>query len=186
MLRHYYKERIKHAFRFRTRRGYGVHSPYMFNLIMSVLRDKKSNCTNYPNIRIKKGHNRKLMRITYRIINFLKVERIYAEGNRTTLLQSYIPNIKIETEPDYIKDSCFLWLDNNPNRGEFEIYNILNWAKSTKEHHSVLITNINKNNEQRQLWNMLSKIAKVKVEMMWCGLLIFDEKLQIGSYHLLP
>ena len=30
----YLKERIKHAVRFRHKRGYGVHSPFMFNLIL--------------------------------------------------------------------------------------------------------------------------------------------------------
>ena len=31
----YLKERIKHAVRFRHKRGYGVHSPFMFNLILT-------------------------------------------------------------------------------------------------------------------------------------------------------
>lgn len=35
----YLKERIKHAVRFRHKRGYGVHSPFMFNLILNVIRD---------------------------------------------------------------------------------------------------------------------------------------------------
>ena len=35
----YLKERIKHAVRFRHKRGYGVHSPFMFNLILNVIQN---------------------------------------------------------------------------------------------------------------------------------------------------
>ena len=37
----YLKERLKHVIRFRHKREYGVHSPFMFNLILNVIRDKR-------------------------------------------------------------------------------------------------------------------------------------------------
>ncbi len=43
----YLKERIKHAVRFRHKRGYGVHSPFMFNLILNVIRDREKQF-QYP------------------------------------------------------------------------------------------------------------------------------------------
>ena len=43
----YLKERLKHVIRFRHKRGYGVHSPFMFNLILNVIRDKEKQFV-YP------------------------------------------------------------------------------------------------------------------------------------------
>ena len=36
----YLKQRFKHAIRFRHKRGYGVHSPFVFDLITSVIKEK--------------------------------------------------------------------------------------------------------------------------------------------------
>ena len=52
----YLRERIKHAVRFRHKRGFGVHSPFMFNLILNVIRDKEKKF-NYPE---EAEHNRKI------------------------------------------------------------------------------------------------------------------------------
>ena len=41
MIGRYLKERVKHAVRFRHKRGYGVHSPFMFNFILNVIRDRR-------------------------------------------------------------------------------------------------------------------------------------------------
>lgn len=186
MLRHYYKERIKHAFRFRTRRGYGVHSPYMFNLIMCVLRDKKSNKYTYPPFNLSRSKDRKLIKLTYRLLSYLNPTIIYASGYRCELLKRCLPQYNIETSPQSILNASVVWIDNNNNRTQTEINAILEWAISNKEPHAILITNINKNENQRALWEKLKEVAKVNVEMMWCGLLIFNSKLQVGSYHMLP
>ena len=36
----YLKQRLKHAIRFRHKRGFGVHSPFVFDLITNVLKEK--------------------------------------------------------------------------------------------------------------------------------------------------
>ncbi|MBE6333244.1 MAG: hypothetical protein E7071_00255 [Bacteroidales bacterium] len=186
MNRRYYKERIKHAFRFRTKRGYGVHSPFMFNLIMTVLRDKKSNLYTYPNFSARKRADRKLLRLSYRLMLHLKMEKVFILGNRGDMLMQSIPAFEYETSLENIKSCNYVWLDNN-NIDERELLQTLQlWARGINEHHSILITNIHKSPQQRTIWQALSREAKVKVEMMWCGILIFDEKLQPGSYHLLP
>ena len=67
----YLKERIKHAVRFRHKRGYGVHSPFMFNLILNVIRDRekqfqyperleRENCLNH--------RERKIFRLLSRLV----------------------------------------------------------------------------------------------------------------------
>ena len=72
----YLKERIKHAVRFRHKRGYGVHSPFMFNLILNVIRDRekqfqyperleRENCLNH--------RERKIFRLLSRLVRSLRV-----------------------------------------------------------------------------------------------------------------
>lgn len=75
----YLRERIKHAVRFRHKRGFGVHSPFMFNLILNVIRDKEKKF-NYPEeaehnrkIRLKQ---RKLYRLICRLVCFLNVDYV--------------------------------------------------------------------------------------------------------------
>ena len=72
----YLKERIKHAVRFRHKRGYGVHSPFMFHLILNVIRDKEKRFS-YPEGLEKKLRNRekKVYRLLARLICHLKVKQ---------------------------------------------------------------------------------------------------------------
>ncbi len=186
MNRRYYKERIKHAFRFRTKRGYGVHSPFMFNLIMTVLRDKKSNLYTYPKFTVRKKSDKKLLRLTYRLLIHLKIDKIFAYGNRSEMLTQNIPIVEYENNIEKIEECKYIWLDNNQLSIQEITPILMDWSEKIKEHHSILITNIHKSPQQRAVWQALSNCAKVKVEMMWCGILIFDSKLQPGSYHLLP
>lgn len=187
MLRHYYKERLKHALRFRTKRGYGVHSPYMFNLIMKVLRDKRSNLYHYPVFNTNKNRDKKLLRLSYRIFSFMKPELVYISGVRSSLMSKNITTTNYTTDFSQIESCSILWFDTpHAHYSQKEIEQLEHWATTTSGNHSILITNINKDSKQRELWLRLTPLAKVKVEMMWCGLLIFDTKLQVGSYHMLP
>lgn len=186
LIKHYYKERLKHAIRFRTKRGYGVHSPYMFNLIINVLRSKKSNPYNYPSFTYNNAGERKLLQLTHRLKEHIQPEKIFVIGARTERLKNYIKDVKITTSVNEIYSCKLLWIDtlNTPIDGI--IPTIIDWCCKYDGYHAILITNINKIAQQRNLWQIIAPIAKVKVEMMWCGLLIFDTKLQPGSYHLLP
>lgn len=75
----YLKERIKHAVRFRHKRGFGVHSPFMFNLILNVIRDKEKQFT-YPEMLeqadVLTQRERKVFRLLSRLIRYLKVKKL--------------------------------------------------------------------------------------------------------------
>ncbi len=261
MLRYYYTQRLKHALRFRTKRGYGVHSPYMFNLIMNVLRDRRRTPFRYPTERVSLSHrDRKLFRLTYRLNLFLHNDKLYASGKRATLLRDYLSGGRgvevldgegasqgvgrVESGRGAIKgvevcsdlgefaelaEFSFLWLDSGSGKGkkrgkrgkkdrkrmvmngdgigeandsvgagerrndaeseeskEMVEARICEWAERRDGHHTVLITEINRDATQQRLWKRLSEMATVRIEMLWFGLLIFDPKLQPGTYHLLP
>ena len=85
----YLKERIKHAVRFRHKRGYGVHSPFMFNLILNVIRDRekqfqyperleRENCLNH--------RERKIFRLLSRLVRSLRVHRMICLGKNADIL----------------------------------------------------------------------------------------------------
>ncbi len=251
MLRYYYTQRLKHALRFRTKRGYGVHSPYMFNLIMNVLRDRRRAPFRYPTERVSLSHrDRKLFRLTYRLNLFLHNDKLYASGNRAALLKEYLSGGRgvdvldgeaslqgvgrVESgrgglravevccdlgESVELEEFSFLWLDSGSRKGkkrgkrgkerrrvegemmemrerrsdpeseegrEMREARICEWAERREGHHTVLITEINRDATQQRLWKRLSEMATVRIEMLWFGLLIFDPKLQPGTYHLLP
>ena len=74
----YLKERIKHAVRFLHKRGFGVHSPFMFNLILNVIRDR-DRTFDYP-LEWEKWNllsrlERKIFRLLSRLIRHLEVRR---------------------------------------------------------------------------------------------------------------
>ena len=89
----YLKERIKHAVRFRHKRGFGVHSPFMFNLILNVIRDKEKQFT-YPEMLeqadVLTQRERKVFRLLSRLIRYLKVKKIECLGYNADLLAEYL------------------------------------------------------------------------------------------------
>ena len=187
MLGYYYTQRLKHAIRFRTKRGFGVHSPYMFNLITNVLRERRKSAHLYPAESRRLGHrDSKLLRLTLRLNDFLKPSDIYAAGKRTEMLKRYIGSARIHEDAAEIDQCSFIWLDVCGIKNRELLPKLCAWAADSSSHRSILITDINRNRYQRQIWRALGYKATVKVEMMWCGILIFDPKLQNGSYHMLP
>ena len=92
----YLKERIKHAVRFRHKRGYGVHSPFMFNLILNVIRDRekqfqyperleRENCLNH--------RERKIFRLLSRLVRSLRVHRMICLGKNADILCRYLQEV---------------------------------------------------------------------------------------------
>ena len=70
----YFRERLKHAVRFRHKRGYGVHSPFMFHLILEVIRDRGKRYIYPPAAEHLRGirfGERKLYRLAFRLCSYL-------------------------------------------------------------------------------------------------------------------
>ena len=98
----YLKERVKHAVRFRHKRGYGVHSPFMFNLILNVIRDRE-RLFDYPleweRRELLRHRERKVFRLLSRLIRYLRVERVVCLGEHAEHLgQLYRGNPKYPPE----------------------------------------------------------------------------------------
>lgn len=185
----YLKERLKHAIRFRHKRGYGVHSPFMFNLILNVIRDREKRFS-YPveleQANILNRRERKVFRLLARLIRHLRVHRIVCLGLNSSLLASYLSMVYQEADvcdvPDRLSDADFVYI----GRRTLAFINLLNdeeWIKDYPKY--IVIADIYKDARHARLWRQLNEKATVSVDMMWYGLLFFDRKIQKGRYRLI-
>lgn len=187
----YLKERIKHAVRFRHKRGYGVHSPFMFHLILEVIRDKEKRFS-YPEALEKADllsrRERKVFRLLSRLIRYLKVEKVVCTGNRSDLLSEYLslvyPSASIlSNRTAAFSEADFIYIGRRT-------CNILPGTTDfTKIPDSglkyLVIADIYKDEFNARLWRQFRDKATVSVDMMWYGLLFFDDKIQKGKYNLI-
>lgn len=185
----YLKERLKHAVRFRHKRGYGVHSPFMFYFILNVLRDKGKQFT-YPETGIKMNfpgrRERKVFRLLSRLIRYFRVHRVVCIGRNAEMLVDYLKHTNPEV---YMKSNVleelpvadFICLGRKTSEilpVEFSFGEML----SNKPKYMV-IADIYKDSFNGRLWRQYRDKATVSVDMMWYGLLLFDEKIQPGKYN---
>lgn len=188
----YVKERIKHAIRFRHKRGFGVHSPFMFHLILNVIRDK-DNLYTYPERAEKKAgiryKERKFYRLLYRLASYLEVKQVTCLSAHAENAMLYLEELSPETvvssnrlsdlqQADFVylgRDARVLLQNQWPR--------LLALAAGQKR--CVVVTHIYKNSFNAKVWQELRREATVTVDMMWYGILFFDEKLQKGRYNLI-
>ena len=183
----YLKERIKHAVRFRHKRGYGVHSPFMFNLILNVIRDKGKRF-DYPRTierQGKYGHReRKLFRLLYRLAFYLKCRNILCSGRYAETLVTYLSYLsqekQIGTDKAEIEQADFIFIGRDAGILEGKLF-----IAGCNEARCIVIMDIYKNKANARLWRKGKSEAKVAVDMMWYGILFFDPKLQPGRYNLM-
>lgn len=187
----YLKERLKHAIRFRHKRGFGVHSPFMFNLILNVIRDKEKQFT-YPEALEKADllsrRERKVFRLQSRLIRHLKVKRAVCFGNKATLLTQYLSMAYPEAlitpnQTQELSQAVFIYIGRQTCR---QLQGNTDWGHIVAHPpRYIVIADIYKDNFNACLWRQLKEKATVSVDMMWYGLLLFDDKIQQGKYNLI-
>lgn len=187
----YLRERLKHAVRFRHKRGFGVHSPFMFHLILQVIRDRERQYVYPPEADRGKRigyRKRKFCRLLFRLASYLHTERVLCLSTRPGKIIAYlqaVPGVReITTEPCNIADSDFVYIGNDARTLLQSCLSgfIEECGRSRK---CIVITDIHRNSFNADLWLQLRGKATVTVDMMWYGLLFFDEKLQKGRYNLI-
>lgn len=179
--------------RFRHKRGFGVHSPFMFNLILNVIRDKGKQFA-YPESLEKEGklghREKKVFRLLSRLIRYLDVRRVACYGVEASRMGDYLRTTAKETDinvnnADMQEDADFIYIGRN-----FRQYVPLEKLGSVvsgnpSARRCIMIVDIYKNPAAGKLWRQLGEKANVRVDMMWYGILFFDQKLQKGRYNLI-
>lgn len=183
----YLRERIKHIVRFRHKRGFGVHSPFMFNLILNVIRDKGKRF-DYPleeEVRQNLRHKElKFFRLIFRLLSFLGCRRVVCLGKVSETLPAYL---------SYVSNAIEFPADGVDKTDEVDFIVIgrdaknvgLEFMRQRNQIRCIVIADIYKNGNNTRLWRLGKKEATVSIDMMWYGILFFDEKLQKGHYNLI-
>lgn len=190
MMYSYWKERIKHAVRFRHKRGFGVHSPFMFHFILAVLRDK-GHCFSYPEGAEKitgvSYRQRKLYRLLYRLVVFLKSNNALCISTVCKLPVAYLQEGAVQVscnDPVLMKEADFVYI--GTDIPDFWVEQKAEWTKMVgNRKQCIVITDIHKKGVNACLWRQWEVKATVRIDMMWYGILLFNEKLQKGKYNLM-
>lgn len=187
----YLKERIKHAVRFRHKRGYGVHSPFMFNLILNVIRDKDKQFI-YPeaweSAGVLKSREKTVFRLLSRLIRYLRVRRVVCFGSNASLLADYLAQVYQEASvqsnlSERIEQADFVYIGRRACEFLPEGFSLSAILKGQTKY--IVVADIYKDPFNARIWRQYRNVATVSVDMMWYGLLFFDEKIQKGKYSLM-
>lgn len=188
----YLRERFKHAVRFRHKRGFGVHSPFMFNFILNVIRDRRHRFV-YPaeaerqkDIRYR---DRKFYRLLHRLCVYQSPCQVLCIGDKNERLRQYLqrPGEKgnmMEDRPEAWTEADMVYVGPE-SAAVLSGMEILLAETMGKKKQCVVISDIHKKGFNASFWQLLAVRSTVRVDMMWYGILLFDEKLQKGSYNLM-
>ncbi len=197
----YTKERLRHAVRFRHKRGYGVHSPFMFYLMTNVICDQRNRYTYPPQAEQMPGmrrRERKLYRLLSRLCLYLSAHWREGAGvcsvfysvcctedetGRATCYLAGQPEIRqVATENPGVEGAAFIFVGTEASRssGQPDIPGLI----APDGQKCILVKEIHRNGANNRLWRRLKEQATVSVDMLWYGILLFDEKVQKGTYYL--
>ena len=185
----YLKQRFKHAIRFRHKRGYGVHSPFVFDLITNVIKEKAvyydfERIESKGNIREKE---RKLYRLLFRLAEYFSYRNVLCVGVRSPWVSMYLAAVSKQmvllnggpvcsgaeyaeqVKPGDLKGRKIDMVLRAHRRGPL----------------CIVIKDIYKGRFNSLAWRQLRQEGTVSIDMMWYGIVFFDTRLQKGKYNVI-
>ncbi len=202
----YLKQRLKHAIRFRHKRGYGVHSPFVFDLITNVIKEK---AVYYDFGRIEamgdmREKEKKLYRLLFRLAEYFSYRNVLCVGVETAWVSRYLAGVSKkmtllnggqvcpgaeyteQVKPGELKgrkiDMIFLGKAFEADWDEA-------WEEVLRERKRgplcIFIKDIYKGRFNSLVWRQLRQEGTVSIDMMWYGIVFFDTRLQKGRYNVI-
>jgi len=198
-VRHRFAQRLK----FRNKYGYGVHSPFMFNLVIRILRGRDKDIDLFFLNKNLPSKNKKYNTMLLKLINYYKPEKITVRGDGYAEIVEYVnlvwPNkfkgfydeknsefvCSLETKVITKEVSKIVILRKHSSATE-DICDFINTDefKDGKLRGCIIVENINKNSFNHDLWLKLKRLTTVTVDMSKYGILLFDNNIQKGYYSL--
>ena len=199
----YLKQRIKHAIRFRHKRGYGVHSPFVYDLITRVIREKGEyyDCHRVEDEAHCPEKDRKLYRLLFRLTDYFGYRRVACVGLRDTRVVRCLGSVASDMSildgganpagapftgtagPGDVAGMDLLFLGRDLAAAWTPAWDAA--LRRTTGPLCVVLKDIYKCPANARLWRQLRQEATVSIDMMWYGLLFWNEKLQKGKYNLI-
>lgn len=181
-------------FRFRHRCGYGVHSPFAFNLITNVIYERRAyyaytSLLVESRIKIKKqGWNRgfdKVNRLLFRLTNYTQPQYIVEVG-RPSVSSLYLQTGKLSASYLFASELSELFLEANTSVDLLylndykqpllmeKVFHIC--VKRTTEKSVFVLNGIHYSKEMKNLWKRLTEDDKVGItfDLYDVGFLFFD------------
>lgn len=202
----YLKQRLKHAIRFRHKRGYGVHSPFVFDLITNVI---KENAVYYDFERIEamgemREKEKKLYRLLFRLSEYFSYRDVLCVGVQGPWVARYLAAVSEQMYLMSVGCQCSgaeydeeVKLENLKGRKidliflgkEFEVGCGEEWEDVLRERREgplcVVVKDIYKGRFNSLTWRQLRQYGTVSIDMMWYGIVFFDSRLQKGKYNVI-
>lgn len=200
----YLKQRLKHAIRFRHKRGFGVHSPFVFDLITNVLKEK-AEYYDFQRVEARdkiREKDRKLCRMLFRLSDYLAYREVAFVGLEKPWMTWYLSNVSSDMQLDDGGGNCpegeftgkikagdaegvdLLFVGRNAEKG----WNA-DWDAFLKRQVDgplcVVVKDIYKVSFNARLWRQLRGECTVSIDMMWYGILFWNKKLQKGKYNMI-
>lgn len=156
---------------------------------MHVIREGSSKY-DYPELPDEQaklsGREHKLYRLLFRLVRFWEGKQVLCLGNRAVSVANYLKGAVKEgvivcNVPEEWGESDFIYIGHD-TLNMLPADQIASFLESGKQRKCLIITDIYRNNAP--LWRLLSSCANVRINMMWYGILLCDDKLQPGKYNL--
>lgn len=190
---------------FRHKRGYGVHSPFVFELITGLINE---NAGYYAFGELEKNwtgrkKDKKFCRLLFRLAEHYSYRNIVLAGMENDYPKRYLSALSPGNLPnelrvnDAVKVSCLkeaywndtiaqpdmicLGSDLNSNEESFVEQLIPDGFDRLR---CVVMTDIHRNEKNSKIWDHLQQEGKVVMDMLWVGIIFFDAHLQKGHYSL--
>jgi hypothetical protein len=185
----YLLQRASRLFRFRHKRGYGIHSPFVFDLVTNVLRERAEYYA-FREIEPVGKREQACSRLLFRLAEREGYQRALLVGTGCGVPARYLSAVSAKMR----------LLDENEsagNAGSWELFyagrvtqEMANgewerWLTSrAQERACAVITGIHEHRFNRLLWNYFREESRVAIDMTGYGILFFDRRLQPGRYAL--
>jgi hypothetical protein len=179
----------KRPFRFLRGRGHGIHSPFVFELVTSVLREKAGYYA-FRDLETTGKREGARCRLLFRLAEREGYRRALLVGEHRDVPARYLSAVSREMtllDGDARPGDDGSWelfhagrLSGEPSRGEWE-----GWlARRDTGRACAVIADIHASRVNRALWERFREESCVEIDMTWYGLLFFDRRLQPGRYAL--
>ena len=185
---------LKYFFVSKTK--YGVHSPFVYDLVTNVLNDK-SHKKEYSKIRNLNVSiiNSKYLKLIYRLITHYKSENILEIGGFETLNGIFPSNIQLKTnlffynlktnEISEVKTQKKIQMEsfdfvfyNIKNNESLTLSEFMNHLKYFHNNSIIVINNIHQSKEMEEVWKKIitQKEVTISIDLFFIGLVFFRKE----------